>query len=97
MPRFSAEVIQALKRKMMTKKAADYVLDTEDVADLMEKTELTKEQIRLWTKDLHSYYPTLETKEKFLQDSKVILIFSIIAKTHRGEILIEFGVPAYNF
>jgi hypothetical protein len=75
MPRFSPEVIQALKRKLMTKKAANYVLEAEEVADLMAKTGLTEEQIRLWTKDLHLYYPTLEAKEKFLLDSKVILSF----------------------
>jgi heme oxygenase len=75
MPRFSAEVIQALKRKLLTKKAAHYVLETEEVADLMETTGLTEEQFRLWTKNLHLYYPTLEAKEKFLLDSKVILSF----------------------
>ena len=77
--RFSTEVVSALKGRLLRAKANGFRFTDAEAADAARETKLTVEQVRLWSKDVHTYYKPYEDEkmshmdkiEAFLTNAKV--------------------------
>ena len=77
--RFSNEIISVLKARLLRTKDNGFTFTDTEAADVARETGLTTEQLRVWVKDVHSYYvpyehekmSNLQKIEAFLSSTKV--------------------------
>ena len=81
MPPFTPIQLAALKRALRGAKASNYRLPEPAVTAVAAEAGLTKEQVRLWIKDVFVYYETAERLETFLSGTRVSLKLRFKLKT----------------